>query len=100
MDKLKCMFPWDEEENEGDTRERVTLGYHAEGEIKIEGKKQVTFFLCRHQSIEMIKKENILRQGEQRNDNLTGSGGKYRTYMGQRCVCVCRTVLERSRSSR
>lgn len=30
MDKLKCMFPWDEEENEGDTRERVTLGYQKE----------------------------------------------------------------------
>lgn len=34
MDKLRCMFPWDEEEDEGDTRERVILGYHVKGEIK------------------------------------------------------------------
>lgn len=26
MDKLKCMFPWDEEEDEEDTRKRVTPG--------------------------------------------------------------------------
>lgn len=37
----------------------------------------------------MIKEANILRQGEQRNDNLAGSGGKHHTYVGQRCVCVC-----------
>lgn len=34
MDKLRCMFPWDEEEDEGDTRKRVTPGYHVKGEIK------------------------------------------------------------------
>lgn len=83
------MFQWDEEEDEGDTRERVTLGYHEEGEreIKVEG-KQVTFFLCCHQSIEMIKEENVLRQGEQRNDNLAGSGGKHHTYVEWQGVCV------------
>lgn len=87
------MFQWDEVEDEGDTRERVTLGYHKEGEIKVEG-KQVTFFLCCHQSIEMIKEENVLRQGEQRNDNLAGSGGKHHTYVEWQgvCVCVCRAV--------
>lgn len=51
--------------------------------------KQVTFFLCCHQSIEMIKKKSILRQGEQRNDNLAGSGWKHHTYVGQMCVCMC-----------
>lgn len=89
MDILRCVFPWDEEEDEGDTRERVILVYHAEGEIKIGGIKQVTFFLCCHQGIEMIKEENNLTQGEQRNDNLAGSGGKQRTHAGQRCVYVC-----------
>lgn len=77
------MFQWDE----GDTRERVIQGYHEEGEIKVEG-KQVTFFLCCHQSIEMIKEENVLRQGEKRNDNLAGSGGKHHTYVEWQGVCV------------
>lgn len=87
------MFQWDGEEDEGDTKERVTLGNHKEGKIKVEG-KQVTFFLCCHQSIEMIKEENVLRQGEQRNDNLAGSGDRHHTYVEWQvtCVVVCRAV--------
>lgn len=34
MDKVRCVFPWDEEEDEGDTRESVNLGAHVKGEIK------------------------------------------------------------------
>lgn len=40
-------------EDEGDTRERVIPRYHAEGEIKVGEIKQVVFFLCCHQGIEI-----------------------------------------------
>lgn len=83
------MFQWDGEEDEGDTRERVTLGYHEEGEIKVEG-KQVTFFLCCHQSIEMIKEENVLRRGSKGMTTwLDLVENIILTWSGSVCVCGC-----------